>query len=211
MSDDTHSTAAAEDTQRPPDVEKVKLWDPLLRVFHWALAIAVITAWGLGEYGPSIMTLHFYAGYTVCGLILFRILWGFVGPKPARFTHFLRGPSAITGYLSHMFHRHPSYWPGHNPLGALAVLAILGVLSFQVVTGLISDPEDYVNVGPFAGAVPHDLATEAVGLHHTGATLILLLVILHIGIIFFYRFWKREDLVTPMLTGWKWVRRKLGQ
>lgn len=187
-------------------VREARLWDPLLRGFHWLLAFFVISAWLLGQFGPNNMKLHFWCGYVVAGLLIFRLIWGFVGPAPARFSHFLRGPGAVSSYARHILLREPSYWPGHNPLGALSVIGMLAVLAAQVTTGLISDPEDFINTGPLAGKVSHDTATAAVGWHHLGATLILLLVVLHIGVILFYRFWKREDLVTPMITGKKLVR-----
>lgn len=190
-------------------VERVRIWDPLLRGFHWLLATLVITNWLLGQFGPNNMWLHFWLGYTILGLLIFRIIWGFVGPEPARFSSFLRGPSAVIHYARHMFSREPSFWPGHNPLGALSVIAMLAVLATQVTTGLISDPEDFVNVGPLASKVSHDTATGAVGLHHLGATLILILVLLHVSVILFYRFWKREDLIGPMINGRKQVREDL--
>ncbi|WBU57083.1 cytochrome b/b6 domain-containing protein [Paracoccus sediminicola] len=192
--------------ERTAPPRKVKLWDPLLRAFHWLLALFVVAAWLLGKYGPNQMTLHFWCGYVVAGLLIFRLIWGFVGPTPARFAHFLRGPGAVAGYMRHMFLREPSYWPGHNPLGALSVIAMLAVLAAQVTTGLISDPEDYINVGPLASWVGSDVATGAVEWHELGSNLVLILVLLHVAIILFYRFWKREDLVTPMVTGSKKVR-----
>ncbi|MCV2447050.1 MULTISPECIES: cytochrome b/b6 domain-containing protein [Paracoccus] len=190
----------------PGPVREVRLWDPLLRGFHWLLAFFVTAGWCLGQFGPAKMTLHFWCGYVVAGLLLFRLLWGFVGPAPARFSHFIRGPGAIAGYMRGMFLREPSHWPGHNPLGALSVIAMLAVLAAQVSSGLISDPDDYINVGPLASSVSSATRAKAVGWHGLGANLILLLVVLHIGVILFYRFWKREDLVRPMLTGVKQVR-----
>ncbi|SDE34964.1 Cytochrome b [Paracoccus isoporae] len=185
---------------------EIRLWDPALRLFHWLLAVFVIAAWLLGKYGPDVMTLHFYCGYAVAGLLIFRLVWGFVGPAPARFSSFLRGPGKVSDYTRHMFLREPSYWPGHNPLGALSVIAMLAVLAGQVTTGLISDPEDYINVGPLAGYVGSDVSTGAVDWHELGANIVLVLVLLHLAIILFYRLWKREDLVKPMLTGRKLVK-----
>lgn len=185
--------------------QNVRIWDPLLRVFHWLLAASVISAWLLGQYGPAKMTLHFWAGYMVAGLLAFRLIWGFIGPAPARFSHFLRGPGAVMGYARHMFLREPSYWPGHNPLGALSVIAMLAVLGAQVTSGLISDPDDFINVGPLASYVSASTRRTAVGIHETGANLVLILVILHIAVIVFYRLWKHENLIRPMLTGWKKV------
>lgn len=191
---------------RSGPIRERRIWDPLLRGFHWLLAFFVILGWCLGQFGPNKMTLHFWCGYVVAGLLIFRLVWGFVGPPPARFSHFLRGPSAIAGYMRGMFLREPSYWPGHNPLGALSVIAMLAVLAAQVSSGLISDPDDYINIGPLASYVSSSTRSKAVGWHELGGTLILILVLLHIGIILFYRYWKREDLVRPMITGKKPVR-----
>ncbi|MCQ0972193.1 cytochrome b/b6 domain-containing protein [Paracoccus sp. TK19116] len=192
----------------PVQPVEVRLWDPLLRGFHWCLATLVVTNLFLGHFGPAVMTLHFWVGYGIIALLAFRLVWGFVGPAEARFSNFLRGPGAVTRYASHMFRREPSYWPGHNPMGALSVIAMLALLAAQVSTGLISDPEDYINVGPLAGEVASATSRKAVGWHHLGGTLILILVILHIGIVLFYRFWKREDLIMPMITGRKDVIRR---
>lgn len=191
-----------------PAPERVKLWDPLVRGFHWLLASLVIVAWLLGKFGPSVMTLHFWCGYAVIALLVVRLVWGFVGPRSVRFQDFLYSPKAIAAYAKHLFRRQPSYWPGHNPLGGLSVFAMLAALLWQVGTGLISDPEDYINVGPLANDVGSELAVKAVGWHHTGSTLILILVALHVAMILFYAFWKRENLIKPMIDGWKLVIRR---
>lgn len=190
------------------EVRRVKLWDPLLRGFHWLLAFFVIGAWLLGNYGPSSMKWHFWFGYAVTFLLAFRLVWGFIGPAPARFSHFLRGPKAIGGYMSHMFLREPSYWPGHNPLGALSVIAMLAALVAQVLTGMMSESENFVDAGPLASYVSSSARNAAEDYHEFGANLILVLVLLHIAVILFYRFWKREDLVGPMIHGQKDVRDK---
>lgn len=190
---------------RPEGVKKVKVWDPLLRSFHWLLAGFVIAAWCLGQFGPLNMKLHFWCGYMVIGLLAFRLIWGFVGPRSARFSTLLYRPGTTLGYARALFSRTPSHWPGHSPLGALSVIAMLAALVAQVSTGLISDPEDYLNVGPLASSVSAATSVKAVGWHHLGATVVLVLVLLHVAVILYYRLWKREDLVTPMVTGWKKV------
>ncbi len=190
------------------ETRRVRVWDPALRIFHWTLATLVIATWLLGKFGPNIMTLHFWLGYAIIGLLVFRLIWGVIGPETARFTSFVRGPSAIAGYAREMGRREPSNWRGHTPVGALSVIGMLVVLIVQVSTGLISDPEDFVNVGPLADQVSRATAKGAVAWHHRGATVILLFVLLHVGVILFYRVWKNEDLVRPMITGWKWVRRR---
>ncbi|WP_406870067.1 cytochrome b/b6 domain-containing protein [Thioclava sp. 'Guangxiensis'] len=181
--------------------ETVPVWDPFVRAFHWALVVLVCGAWGLGKWGPADMSLHFLLGYFIGGLVVARVLWGFVGPRTARFASFVKGPGAIARYGRKLVSRKPSYTRGHNPLGGLSVVLILGLLAVQVGTGLVSDPEDYLNVGPFADWVGYDRAVQAVDLHETVANLLLILTLVHVGAILWYRLWKRENLVTPMITG----------
>ena len=195
-------------TRVPDRLQRVKLWDPALRVFHWALVFFVTASFLLGKFGPAKMTLHFWSGYTILGLLVFRLLWGLFGPRSARFSRFIRGPRATIAYMRGLFRREPSYWAGHNPMGALSVLAMLVLLAVQIATGLISDPDDFINVGPLASEVSRATRKAAVGWHHLGATLILIMVVIHVAVILYYRFWKREDLVRPMITGWKLVRRR---
>ncbi|PLW76274.1 cytochrome b/b6 domain-containing protein [Cohaesibacter celericrescens] len=196
----------AKNTDTEP-LENVKLWDPALRLFHWALVICVVAAWGLGRFGPDIMTLHFYFGYAICALLAFRLIWGFFGPTVARFGHFIYGPKTTLSYASKIFKREPSYWRGHNPLGALAAFALLGLLIAQVATGLTSDPDDFVNVGPLASYVGYDNAVFANRIHYQISNLILAMVGIHLAAIAFYKLWKRENLVKPMITGWKLVKK----
>jgi cytochrome b len=190
-----------------PQTERVKLWDPVVRVLHWALAAAVATGWILGEFGPSIMTLHFWAGYAVLGLIALRLVWGVIGPRPARFATFLRGPGPVAAYARDVGERRPSYWRGHNPLGGWAVAALLIALAAQAGTGLFADADDYLNVGPLAGWIEPRARLTAAAWHALLSTIVLALVILHVAAIVFYAVWKRENLVRPMIDGWKRVRK----
>lgn len=193
--------------EKPQDVTRVKLWDPALRLFHWSLVICVGAAWYLGEFGPNIMTLHFYVGYVILALLAFRIVWGLVGPAPARFSHFIYGPKTTARYVAKIGKREPSYWPGHNPVGALSVFAILLVLIIQAGSGLFADPDDFINVGPLADMVSSQANRRASQIHEIASKLILLLVVTHLFAIIFYKRYKREDLIKPMITGWKWVRK----
>lgn len=179
----------------------VPVWDLFIRSFHWALAAAVIAGWLLGKFGPLQMTLHFWAGYAVGALVLARLVWGVIGPETARFASFVRGPRAVLRYAATLPERRAVHGAGHNPLGGWSVVALLAVLAAQVGTGLIIDPDDYINVGPLAGFVDSDWNRWALRWHHRLGLVLALLVGLHIAAILFYRFWKREDLVTPMITG----------
>ncbi|MCI2394426.1 cytochrome b/b6 domain-containing protein [Aliiroseovarius sediminis] len=187
--------------------QKKRIWDPLTRVFHWSLVVVVVTGWYLGRFGPTVMSLHYYMGYAVAGLLVVRLFWGIWGPKPVRFWSFIYGPRTTWNYIKNITKRTPSHWPGHNPVGALSVFAILAVLAAQIGTGLIADPDDFVNVGPLASWVEFDTARWAAGTHRLLSKILLALVVLHVGAILYYRFWKREDLVRPMITGWKEVRK----
>jgi cytochrome b len=191
----------------PAAPDRVRIWDPFVRLFHWVLALAFAGAWYLGEFGPGILTWHFYFGYVVLGLIGLRLVWGFVGPSTARFRSFIFGPAATLSYLRHMFNRSPSYTPGHNPIGGFYVLVFLVVIVALAVTGMLADPDDYVNIGPLAKYVSSETARQAVVWHVYLANLALVMTVFHVASIVFYAVWKREDLVRPMITGMKLVRR----
>lgn len=178
-----------------------QIWDPALRAFHWALAATVTAGWLLGHFGPLQMTLHFWMGYAVAALLLFRLVWGFAGPRNARFASFVTGPGAVLRYLRTLPSRTAAHVTGHNPLGGWSVVAMLVVLAAQVFTGLTMDPEDYINTGPLAEYFSSDWNGRALSLHHLLGNVLLLLVGLHVAAILYYRFWKRQDLVTPMVTG----------
>nr|VFJ71744.1 MAG: Cytochrome b [Candidatus Kentron sp. FW] len=199
-------TLSRQEISENSEVEWIKLWDPLVRGFHWSLVLLMSSAWLLGHFGPAVMGLHFQCGYAIAGLVLLRLLWGIIGPPSARFSHFIRGPGAIWRYAREFPLRQPSYWPGHSPLGALSVVMMLVLIALQVTTGLISDPDDFINVGPLASWVPPSIRAGAVGWHHLGSWALLALISLHVGVILFYRLWKGEDLVRPMVTGWKFVK-----
>lgn len=176
-------------------------WDLGTRLFHWCLVLCVFAGWGLGHFGPLQMTLHFWCGYAVAALLSFRLLWGVAGPRYARFSDFLTGPGKVLAYAKTLPLRRAAHRGGHNPLGGWMVAMMLLVLAAQVATGLTLDPEDYINVGPLAEFMPEGWRRFALGWHHRLGWLLLILVGLHVSAILFYRIWKREDLVTPMIRG----------
>ncbi|SFI55277.1 cytochrome b/b6 domain-containing protein [Celeribacter neptunius] len=183
-------------------LEKTYLWDPVVRVLHWALVIAFFTAFGLGKFGPDQMTLHFYAGYAVAGIVVLRVLWGIFGFYTARFSNFVKGPGKVIAYARTLPSQTPSRSYGHNPVGALFVVGVLLVLAMQVASGLFADPEDYINVGPLAQYVSSDITRKALSLHEPLSFLLLIMVLGHIGAIFWYKKRKGENLVKPMITGY---------
>jgi len=176
-----------------------QVWDIGVRIFHWLLAICFLIAWQSAEQDNFFV--HRIAGYTILTLILFRIGWGIWGGETARFVQFVRGPGAVFGYLKSLPARKPSHWLGHNPLGALAVLALIGLMLAQVGTGLFAIDTDFVKEGPLSANISYDAARQSAELHEAIFNLLMTVVIVHILAVFFYLVWKKENLIGPMLTG----------
>jgi cytochrome b len=175
---------------------KVRVWDLPLRLFHWLLTAAVVVAFVTAKIGGNAMVWHGRAGLLIIGLLAFRIVWGFVGSTHSRFASFVRGPGAILAYLKGQWHG-----SGHNPLGALSVLGLLGVLALQGSTGLFSN-DDIAFQGYLHPLVGADLSERITDIHEAGEKLLILLVALHLGAIAFYARVKKQNLVKPMITGW---------
>ncbi|WP_405238119.1 cytochrome b/b6 domain-containing protein [Lentisalinibacter orientalis] len=187
------------DTDRPA---AALVWDLPLRLFHWLLVVALAGSWITHELGVNYMDWHMRLGYLVIGLIVFRLLWGFVGPRHARFGQFLRGPGAVVAYARDWLAGRARVSAGHNPLGGWSVLAMLAVVSVQAVTGLFNT-DDVLTSGPWHGAVSDDLADTASWLHAVNFNLLLALTGLHVASILAYWLRLRIDLATAMFTGRK--------
>jgi cytochrome b len=172
-------------------------------VFHWAVVALIGFSWWAAENDR--LDLHKLSGYTILTLVLFRIFWGVAGSATARFSSFVRGPREVLAYARHFFSREPSHWIGHNPLGALSVLGLLALLVLQTATGLFASDTDGLESGPLARLVGYDMSRTLSKVHETSFTLIQVLVVLHVAVILFYAFYKREDLVGPMVRGAKKV------
>lgn len=176
---------------------KIRVWDLPTRLFHWGLAAAVVGLVVTGRTGGNAMVWHFRFGYAVLALLLFRLVWGFVGGRWSRFASFVPSPAAIGRYLRGQ----GGDSAGHSPLGALSVVAMLAVLVVQVGTGLMSDDE-IAFAGPLSRYVPGDLVGQATGYHKNwGQWLVIGLVALHVVAILFYLLVRRQTLVRPMLHG----------
>lgn len=181
----------------------IHIWDLPLRLFHWLLAIAVAAAYITAKFGGSLIDWHGRIGLFILGLLVFRILWGFVGSTHARFLNFFPTLPRLVAYLK-------GRWQGigHNPLGALSVFALLAVLAAQVGTGLFAN-DDIAFVGPLFNFVDKSVSDRLTGLHNTIFDLLLAFIVLHIVAIIFYRWVKKNNLVVPMLTGKKLVPKTL--
>lgn len=177
----------------------VRIWDLPTRLFHWSLALCVIGLVITGSLGGDWMAWHLRLGYSVFTLLLFRLVWGFVGGHWSRFRQFVYGPSAL---LQHLRGASPAaHTAGHSPLGALSVFALLTLLAVQVGTGLFSDDE-IATYGPLVHLVSGGTVQAATGYHkNVGKLFILVLVALHLVAIAVYRFVKRQPLTRAMVTG----------
>jgi len=177
----------------------VRVWDAPTRLFHWALAACFVGLIVTSQVGGGVMVWHFRFGYGVLSLLLFRLVWGVLGGHWSRFATFLAGPGAVWRYLHGK--GLPHHGVGHNPLGALSVLAMLLFFALQVATGLMSDDE-IANAGPLTQFVSSAWVSEATYYHKAIGKFILLgLVALHLSAIVYYFFGKKENLVKPMITG----------
>jgi cytochrome b len=179
---------------------RARLWDGPVRLVHWALVALIAFAWWAAE---DHLNWHRWSGYAVIGLVLFRIYWGFAGAGAAKFSSFVRGPKATLAYLKTLGERTPSETPGHNPLGALSVLALLAIVVMQVGTGLFAVDIDAFEGGPLSDRVSFETGRELAELHELTFRVLQGLVVLHLAAIAFYYLWKRTNLIRPMLTGWR--------
>ncbi len=203
----TSSAKKNNNTLRVAPLKLQKIWDPVTRLWHWILATLVISNWVIGEFMSfDNIRWHFYLGYTILGLLVFRVIWGFIGPQPVRWSSLLIQPKNIINYLKDAPKRTPSGTPGHNPVGALSVLALLLILISQATSGLFIESDDFFESAPLVGYVSSSVVNSMTWWHHWLSDILLILVVLHLLAILFYRLWKKENLVKPMITGWKWVR-----
>ncbi len=178
----------------PVDRAHVRVWDLPTRLFHWSLAALVGAAFFTIYAGE--LDWHFRVGYAVLALVIFRLLWGFAGPLYARFASFPPSLSAARDYLRG---QHPPR-PGHNPLGAFSVYAILLVLLAQALLGFFANDGSF-SEGPLAKLVAGSTSDLATRLHKWNQWLIVALVATHVAAIFFYLHARRDNLVGPMLHG----------
>jgi len=179
----------------------VKLWDLPIRLVHWSFVALLPGLWWTAENGE--MDLHIKLGMVMLILVVFRILWGLFGSSTARFARFVRGPITVGRYLRGLFGKEGEPIVGHNPLGALSVIALLLLLGAQVTLGLFASDTDGLYYGPLNSLLGYDAAETATELHELGFNVILAVVVIHVLAIVFYLTVKRDNLVTPMITGRK--------
>ncbi len=173
----------------------IQLWDLPTRLFHWLLLVLVMAAFFTGLSGGNLMAWHGRLGLAILGLLVFRLIWGLIGSTYARFSQFVRGPTVIVDYLHGRWHG-----IGHNPLGALSVLALLGLLLCQVASGLFAD-DDIAFQGSLTVLVSTETSIWLTRLHRQSIWIIGALIALHVGAVLWHALIRKENLIKPMLNG----------
>ncbi len=194
------TSATPADATTVTEPRPVRVWDLPTRLFHWTLALSVTGLVITGHVGGNALVWHMRLGLLVLALLSFRILWGLVGGRWSRFANFVRGPGTLLRYLRGSARAGDHFEVGHNPLGALSVLAMIALLALQVGTGLVADDE-IATTGPLNRFVANATGLAATGWHKdAGQWLLIALVLLHLGAITFHR-WRGTNLVRTMVTG----------
>ena len=183
---------------------EVKVWDPLVRVFHWTLVIGFFAAY-LSEGEAETLNLHTWAGYTVIGLVLIRLVWGFVGTRHARFRDFVHRPGTVKDYVVSIFRRSPRRYLGHNPAGGLMIVILLISLFMTAFFGMAVYAVEE-QAGPLAGwfgALGEHWEDVFESTHEFFANFTLLLVAVHVAGVIVESLLHRENLVRAMFAGRK--------
>ena len=175
------------------------VWDWTVRLCHWAMVGLVAAMWWTAEYG--VMDWHRRLGVILIGIVVFRLYWGFVGTKTARFSEFIKGPGAIFAYFSKLTTRPYTPGFGHNPVGALSVVAMLLALVAQLTTGLFSVDVDGLESGPLSGWVSFEVGRMFADWHEAAFNALVALIGLHVAAVAFYLLALKVNLIGPMVTG----------
>ena len=188
-----------------PIIKKsVRVWDPLVRIFHWTLVLSFAVAWVSAD---EFDTLHFWAGYTIAALVAFRVVWGVIGTRHARFTDFVYRLTTIKSYLIDLAALRPKHYVGHNPAGGLMVIILLLSLGLLTFTGMASVAID--GIGPLAGTWVESISGHWMeDVHEAVANLVLAFVLFHIAGVLVSSLVHGENLVRAMINGKKEIEEK---
>ena len=178
---------------------QIYVWDRFVRLFHWTLVAAFTVAYLTEE---DWLTVHVWAGYLVGGLIVVRVIWGFVGPAHARFSDFVYRPGEALRYVRDLLLLRAQRHLGHSPGGGAMVVLLLVLLAATVVTGLVVYGGDQ-QAGPLAGMFTKEFGESFEEVHELIANITLAFIIAHVAAVVFASFAYRENLVRSMLTGYK--------
>jgi len=196
---DNRTETSSTDNDRPA---AIPVWDLPTRLFHWLLVVLVALSFATGSIGGNAMQYHEWSGFAILILLVFRIIWGFVGSRTSRFSYFVKGPATLWRYAVALVRGKSERYLGHNPLGGWSVLAMLLVLLGQAATGLYAN-DDIITVGPLYLWVSKPLSDWLSAVHRLNRYLILVLVATHVSAVLFYLLVKHENLIKPMISGVK--------
>jgi len=188
--------------EQQPAPAAVRVWDLPLRLVHWAMAALLVVLVATAKIGGDAMDWHVRAGETMLALVLFRILWGFLGSHHARFASFVRGPRVVLAYTRSLLRPVHAQFVGHNPLGGWMVLLLLVALLVQASSGLFSN-DDIATEGPLAHLISKDLSDMISSFHSIDAWFVLALAGIHVAATLFYLIQFKENLIGPMVDGIK--------
>ncbi|RDV24580.1 cytochrome B [Alteromonas aestuariivivens] len=183
-------------------MKKQLIWDLPIRLFHWLLVVSLLGQYVTAEILKDAMQWHFYLGYFTLGLMLFRLLWGFIGPQHARFSNFLKGPGAVLHYTKTLFSAESTPYTGHNPVGGWVVVLMLSIVTTQAISGLFLSDDVFMD-GPYFHAVSETTQKLMNSIHHQLFNLLLLVIALHVAAIIFYTLVKKQPLASSMVHGKK--------
>lgn len=179
--------------------QPIKVWDWSIRFFHWSLPVLLFLMWLSQDQHR--MDWHFLLGEVLLGLLVYRLVWGFIGTPYARFSHFLYGPKALIAYIARLFSRDKLRYLSHNPVGGLMVLVLMGAVGFQLISGLFTTDDIFLS-GPLYETVGRATSAWLSRWHRVFFDWLLILIGLHVAAIVLYKF-LGEGLVKAMLTGKK--------
>lgn len=180
-----------------PELKPVRIWDLPTRLCHWALVLLLAGQWASGQFGLLPIASHLWLGYALLVVVVFRILWGFVGSDSARFAYFLRGPGAVRAYLGGLGSTQATHWSGHNPVGGWSTVLILALVLVQAVTGLYAERWG-VLAGPLVETVSRGTVRSLTDLHGLLHWVLLSVVAVHVAAALYYRVRKGEDRIGPI-------------
>jgi len=178
----------------------IPVWDIPTRLFHWILVGLVIFSFITGKIGATAMRYHEGSGFAILVLVVFRIVWGFIGSRQSRFSNFVKGPAAVIRYASSLLRKDSMPHIGHNPLGGWSILAMLTSLLIQVGTGLFAN-DDILTEGPLYALVSKPTSDWLTGVHLLNQKVLAVIVLIHIAAVIFHLIAKRENLIKPMISG----------
>ena len=190
------------ETDRVQGDTPLRVWDLPTRLFHWLLVALVVSSFATGKIGGNWMLYHERCGEAILALLMFRIVWGFIGSSPSRFRTFLAGPTTVFRYALTLFRQEADHHLSHNPLGGWSVMAMLLALLIQAGSGLFAN-DDIATAGPLYKWVSKAASDRLTAIHHLNHDVIIILVVVHVAAVLFHLAYKKENLITPMITGIK--------